>query len=635
MTRITRKSARNQEGEANVVAPIARSLGTSDRRDRSLKGYVSKTLSVHTSKQKAVSGSNRGLNGVSESKKITSQFEPRTRASHGLLQFRARGDKKIGLEVCSGAWTGGSYGLLHADPNKRKRQQWESSDSEEEEDEQHEEPEGDNVHRQNSSKNIEGMEGVCLLENDGGEDGMLTPVVSGGHSQRKDIEHETPGDEREPASDDINDDDDDGDDIQFELGGSRSTENTEGDHAPNEPTTMSLGDQAEESLPCSSISLRPPSLPIEVITFERQGKHARRKQFVSSSTEERYLTTMSFHPDRLVRAILDGKSEVIIRDILSDSSTNVNGNPASSLPPPLVCACQEDSPRNTNIVSMLLGHGADVNKDFKGDGSTPLIQSVKTGNSRMVELLLSSGADISRVCKNGCSAVFFAIELGKEDIACRLVASMTEVDEFCAANGRTLLMEASSRGQVALVESLVNKGANVDLVDDNGQTALMTCLSEGISNKKILRLVMTDVSVSLCDALGTSPLELAITNKLRSAAEMLVDAGCDLGNLETKKWKSPLIHAILNQGGTSLVRKMLLRGACAECKSEDGKSALMHAAHLGEAQMLHELLQAGADPFKEQKGGKGWTALMYSAQNGSRAASALLMDAMGICAPPR
>jgi hypothetical protein len=123
---------------------------------------------------------------------------------------------------------------------------------------------------------------------------------------------------------------------------------------------------------------------------------------------------------------------------------------------------------------------------------------------------------------------------------------------------------------------------------------------------------------------------------------MLVDMGCTLetrdvtgddGSRHPLGAFVPLIHAIVHQGSTSLVRKMLQRGAPAECHTEDGKTALMYAAELGASQILADLIQFGADVTKEQPGGEKWTALMYAARHGNRSACRVLMGAMGIRPP--
>ena len=195
-------------------------------------------------------------------------------------------------------------------------------------------------------------------------------------------------------------------------------------------------------------------------------------------------------------------------------------------------------------------------------------------------------------------------------------------------------MEAARRGQADVVKALVEHGADVDLVDDRHKTALMLSLEKGVSNKKLLKLLMSETSVNLAGETGATPLEVAISKKLASASQILVDAQCELGEYNRKTVGTdqtrtcvPLIHAIVNNAGTLLVRKMLERGASAEC-AVDGKTALMHAAELGDSQVVSDLIKAGADPLKEH--GAGMTALMWAARMGHKSVSRMLMTVMGI-----
>ena len=51
------------------------------------------------------------------------------------------------------------------------------------------------------------------------------------------------------------------------------------------------------------------------------------------------------------------------------------------------------------------------------------------------------------------------------------------------SHGRTMLWEAAYRGWLAMVEWLLDRGAEVDLRDDKGHTPLMTALRSTIKNK--------------------------------------------------------------------------------------------------------------------------------------------------------
>ena len=327
-----------------------------------------------------------------------------------------------------------------------------------------------------------------------------------------------------------------------------------------------------------------------------------------------------------------------IRTMLERGFSVADGAPCT-MPPPLLCACMDDSERNANIVAALVEHQVDMNEAHVEDGFTPLMQSVKTGSLSMVGLLLRAGADLRRTCKNGRSALFVAIQLGKTAAARSIVSAMCDakidVDELRVDNGRTALMEAASRGQGDVAAVLVEAGADVSLVDDEQRTALMLCLDNGHASKKLFGLLMSEASINRADQAGKTPLEIAISRKSMPVAEMLAaDGRYDIGKTFSKT--TPLIHAIVNEGGTRLVRKLLDRGASPdEVDPVDGKTPMMYAAELGESQIIHDLVKADANPRLELEGGNGWNALMFAARHGHASAARVLQNAMGIRPPER
>ena len=677
---------------------------------------------------------------------ITSQFEPTSRASHALMQLRDKGDKKVGMEVCAGAWTGGRYGLLFEDEGKRKKRDWESSSGEEDESEGEEEhareEEGteavakaarvhveanvadvaeapvtvlDDTPAHALDNNITASAPEHVPETEAPADDPPLPVpLSPSSSLPEPFPVETEPDEikqQAPASvaaamqtedqeyfddieielDDFDMDEEtgpeDNDDASADNDDADNDLNNQTNNNPDVETTDKENDGmgmakardfgpllAVESTKCrvtmATAQLRrtassPQSLSLCTLPQAVETKPSQELDMSiphiqdTKNAKDAMDTTPTMTPavvsatpaipaafppvtwdDRLAQAIVGHQSEAAIRSMLSEAAKervtdDAPCRTASRMPPPLLCACMEDSVRNTSIVGMLLEHKADVNESHREDGFTPLMQSVKTGNLTMIRFLLEAGADLSCTCKDGRSALFVAIDMGKTAAARCILGTMFDanisVDVPRLGNGRTALMEAARRGQGDVVAALVQAGANLDLVDEDQRTALMLGVNGGVSSKKTVGLLVSKTSVNLPDAAGVLPLEVAISMRLAPVAEMIVDDGrYDISNMFSKS--TPLIHAIVNQGGTRLVRKMLDRGADPDAEV-GGKTALMHAAEIGASQIIFDLIKASANPFKEQEGGEGWTALMFAARHGHAAASQVLMTAMGIRPP--
>ncbi len=674
--------------------------------------------------------------------RITSQFEPKSRASHGLLQLREKGDRRVGTEVCNGAWTGGqAYGLLFEDAQKRKRRDWEISsddeyesehESEYESESQHgdggmdgyvDQPEGKGDQREAGGRlGAVGCDGAeqpsldlrpadCAVEKSAEDNGMVelqmgcasNPVTRRGADEKDEVERGREAvsakDNDADVDDDIDDDeeddednDDNDDDFEIDLeidlemddeeaceeedrvatdhGGNSDLGTTNlcggppDDHpgTPNSEqpaTTETAADVAAQEISPQSLSLcalpcsaeGTPSMPgptrsapsLAPFVHSSGMENPENTSTVNGTTNIAVGTPLAaagwVSADRLALAIMGNDSVADIRNVLAGFApgTGFAVGSESKLPPALVCACQDHNERNTFIVSALLEHGADVNESYRGDGFTPLIQCAKTGNLEMIELLLEAGADVERVSKDGRSALSVAIGNGRTDMARRLLPPRGRADALRVDCGRTALMEAARRGQYDVATALVEHGADVDLVDDCQKTALMLSLEEGVSNKKLLKLLMSERSVNLADEMGATPLEVAVSKKIAAAPQLLVDAQCDLGGYRRKvpgtdetRICFPLIHAIVHNAGTLLVRKMLERGASPQC-AVDGKTALMHAAEVGDSQIVSDLIKAGADPLVEH--GNRMNALMWAARMGHKSVSRVLMAAMGIGPP--
>lgn len=68
------------------------------------------------------------------------------------------------------------------------------------------------------------------------------------------------------------------------------------------------------------------------------------------------------------------------------------------------------------IMQILLDKKANINAESPNK-TTPLMMAVRSGNTNAVQLLLSKGADLHRVNQMGLSALDFAVQLEKREIA--------------------------------------------------------------------------------------------------------------------------------------------------------------------------------------------------------------------------
>jgi hypothetical protein len=120
-----------------------------------------------------------------------------------------------------------------------------------------------------------------------------------------------------------------------------------------------------------------------------------------------------------------------------------------------------------------LSQGADVNAKGKYSGWTPLMLAAKKGNTELVKLLLSHGADINaRSGVRNRTAIMEAARNRNVETVKALLTANTDID---AADweGYTVLMFAAISGQSAIVDELVTYGADVNVKNKTGHSALV------------------------------------------------------------------------------------------------------------------------------------------------------------------
>ena len=149
--------------------------------------------------------------------------------------------------------------------------------------------------------------------------------------------------------------------------------------------------------------------------------------------------------------------------------------------------------------------------------------------------------------------------------------------------GFTPLMIASGFGHSGAVRILLNKGANVSIVGDNGATALHLSTQKG--------------------HLATS--------------KMLVNKGANL-EAATTDGVTPL-HMVAEDGYSEVMRVLIEAGANPDSRRLDGATPLFIAAQRGKMNAIRMLLRANANPlltWREDESGDTYVPLDLASQNG-------------------
>jgi len=152
---------------------------------------------------------------------------------------------------------------------------------------------------------------------------------------------------------------------------------------------------------------------------------------------------------------------------------------------PLIAAAYKDSDR---IVEELLGHGADP-RTRDSTGKSAMVYAAALGADDIVRLLLAAGVDPKERYGNELTALMWA---AGPDVGVSAAASDRVIDLLLAHGaaldaadnrGRTALMIAAALGNSAIVEHLLQRGADRALKDKDGKTALDLAIDDAVRAK--------------------------------------------------------------------------------------------------------------------------------------------------------
>jgi ankyrin repeat protein len=224
-----------------------------------------------------------------------------------------------------------------------------------------------------------------------------------------------------------------------------------------------------------------------------------------------------------------------------------------------------------------------------------------------------------------------AVEKGALDQLESLLASAStaEAVEARDAKGRSLLMLAALRGDLAVTKFLVAKGAAVDeqCRHASGNRVLHYAADSG--NRELAEfLIDHGAPVNGRARNGTTALNIAASRGHLEVARLLLDRGADPNQYayrnEFFNVFTPLLTAAL-EGKLPMMELLCSRGARLEQRENRGSTVLMEAAKASHPEVVKWLIQKGAKV--NAIGPQGHTALIYAAYNGRTENIKLLLAA--------
>jgi ankyrin repeat protein len=350
----------------------------------------------------------------------------------------------------------------------------------------------------------------------------------------------------------------------------------------------------------------------------------------AETSDSRLVEAARNQDQKAIRALLTQKIDVNAR--ASDGST-----------PLLWLAHWND----LEIATLLLGAGADANaaNDYR---MTPLSEACTNGNSAFVRLLLKSGANPNTAAATGVTPLMTCAKSGSADAVRMLIEYGAAVNAKEPTQNQTALMWAAAEHHPDVVKAFIDAHADLKANSKQGFTAIHFAARVGdLDSVKLLLAAGVDVNIltqaagaenrvssflgiaKTQGALGYTPLLVAVVRGQIDLALYLLDHGADPNNIAggftplhwaSSQWESftanpvygfedPMSGIPDRQAKLRLVKALLAHGANVNARmtkpqpqfaggylDATGATPVLLAASANDIEMMHILLDAGADP---------------------------------------
>ena len=287
----------------------------------------------------------------------------------------------------------------------------------------------------------------------------------------------------------------------------------------------------------------------------------------------------------------------------------------------LLIACVKG---NKDAINILLNAGADPNvTDYMG--AACIHHVVGEGCSKdVLEIVVNHGADIDAINKTNATALMLACEKGKKD-AIDVLLNAGANPNFADADGDTCLHYiARNDCCTEVVQAVISHGADVNVMNENNVTALMIACVRG--NMHVINVLLNaGANPRISDADDHTWLHEAVRGGYSQVVlETMINHGADV-NATIKNNRTALMIATVH-GNRKAIYVLLSAGADPNSADADGDTCLHYAVRNGCcAEVLQAIISLGVDVNATNK--RNVPALMLACEKGKKDAIDVLLNA--------
>ncbi|KAF3929044.1 Ankyrin-3 [Dactylellina cionopaga] len=188
--------------------------------------------------------------------------------------------------------------------------------------------------------------------------------------------------------------------------------------------------------------------------------------------------------------------------------------------------------------------------------------------------------------------LYIAASKGYRRAVATLLDWRADIDALNTASNRRALHAACENGHEDVVRILLQRGASVNVADEDGKTPLHLAAADG--GEGITRmLIQSGADLNAVDDEGDLPLHVAADNGSSDIVPLFLRARVKVDTPGFGK-RSPLMRAVAN-GHKATVRCLLDEGANVNQRDETGWTALHWAVRNGNETLTRILLEEGAN----------------------------------------
>lgn len=167
--------------------------------------------------------------------------------------------------------------------------------------------------------------------------------------------------------------------------------------------------------------------------------------------------------------------------------------------------------------------GTDINKQ-NALGFTPLLIATLENNFDQLKYLISKGADLNIKNNQGEDALILATKNNQVKTFEYLIEQGADINTVSDKNQRHAIHIAARGGFLNIIESLLNKGVDIDKATANGESPLMLAIQSHF--KPVVKYVVEKgADINVKDASGITPLDYARKYKNNRIIDFLIQKG--------------------------------------------------------------------------------------------------------------